>query len=119
MVFELKILTASYVILRGLNTTVWGGVEGAKKTKKIIKTNISSADFVIGTSHALEDFACNNIVCASIDVMGIVSTAVGLVLRNIFFIKHLTVITGSVTVKYFCKKYNTFRRCTIAAGKRD
>ena len=122
MVFGSKIVGATYDILRGVNTTVWGGVEGAEKVGAIVKTGISGADVVIGTSHALEDFACNDVFCGTIDVVGSVSSAVGLVLGNIPATQHLTVITGSVTVgcrsvRYYCKKYGTFWGCTVAAGQ--
>lgn len=127
MVFKWKIVGATYDILRGVNATLWGGVEGAEKegaekVGKIVKTGISGADVVIGTSHALEDFGCNDLVCGTIDVVGSVSSAVGLVLGNIPATKHLTVITGSVTVgcrsvRYYCKKYGTFWGCTVAAGQ--
>jgi hypothetical protein len=122
MVFGSKIVVATYDILRGVNATVWGGVEGAEKVGKIVKTGISGADIVIGTSHALEDFGCNDVVCGTIDVVGSVSSAVGLVLGNIPATKHLTFITGSVTVgcrsvRYYCKKYGTFWGCTVAVGQ--
>ena len=122
MIVESKILGASYDILRGINATVGGGVEEVEKVGKIVKTGISGADVVIGTSHALEDFGCNDVVCGTIDVVGSVSSAVGLVLGNIPATKHLTFITGSVTVgcrsvRYYCKKYGTFWGCTVAAGQ--
>lgn len=122
MIFKSKIVTVTYDILRGVNATIWGGVEGAEKVEKIVKTGVSGADVVIGTSHALEDFACNDVVCGTIDVIGSVSSAVGLVLGNIPATKHLTFITGSVTVgcrsvRYCCKKYGTFWGCTVAAGQ--
>ena len=122
MIFGSKIVGATYDILRGANATVWGGVEGAEKVGKIVKTGISGAYIVIGTSHALEDFGCNDVVCPAIDVVGSVSSAVGLVLGNIPATKHLTFVTGSVTVgcrsvRYYCKKYGTFWGCTVAAGQ--
>lgn len=122
MVLGTKLVTVSYDILRGINTTVWGGVEGAEKVGKIVKTGLSGADVVIGTSHALEDFTCNDYVCASLDVIGCVSSTVGLVIGNIPSTKHLTLITGSITVgcrsvRYYCKNYGTFWGCTIAAGE--
>ena len=46
-------------ILRGINATVWGGVDGAEKVGTAIKTGISVADVTIETSQALEDFAYN------------------------------------------------------------
>ena len=109
-------------ILRGLNATIWGGVQEGEKVSKIVKTGISGADVVIGTSHALEDFSCNDVFCASLDVIGSVSSAVGLVLGNIPSTKHLTSITGCVTVgcrsvRYYCKSYGTFWGCTAAVGK--
>eukprot|EP00548_Thalassiothrix_antarctica_P010915 CAMPEP_0194158578 /NCGR_PEP_ID=MMETSP0152-20130528/76766_1 /TAXON_ID=1049557 /ORGANISM="Thalassiothrix antarctica, Strain L6-D1" /LENGTH=125 /DNA_ID=CAMNT_0038867943 /DNA_START=29 /DNA_END=403 /DNA_ORIENTATION=+ len=97
MVFGSKIVSVIYDILRGVNAIVWGGVEGAEKVGKIVKTGVSGADVVIGTSHALEDFGCNDTVCGTIDVVGSVSSAVGLVLGNIPATKHLTLITCSVT----------------------
>ena len=121
MAFGSKIIIVTYDILRGLNQTVWGGVQGANKVSKIVKSGVSGADIVIGTSHALEDFTCNDIVCCTIDIVGSVSTAVGLVLGNIEATKPLTLITGSVTVgcrsiRYYCKNYGTFWGCTVAAG---
>lgn len=122
MAFGSKIIRVTYDILRGVNATVWGGVEGAEKVGTIVKTGLSGTDIIIGTSHALEDFGCNDVVCGSLDVIGCVSSAVGLVIGNIPTTKHLTVITGSVTVgcrsvRYYCKKYGTFWGCTVAAGQ--
>ena len=122
MVFGSKIATVTYDILRGVNATAWGGPAEAEKVGKIIKTGISGADVVIGTSHALEDFGCSDVVCGTIDVVGSVSSAVGLVLGNIPATKHLTFITSSVTVgcrsvRYYCKNYGTFWGCTVAAGQ--
>lgn len=120
--FGSKIAGATYDILRGVNATVWGGVEEAEKVGRIVKTGLSGADVVVGTSHALEDFSCNDYVCGSLDVIGSVSSAVGLVLGNIPSTKHLTIITGSITVgcrsiRYYCKSYGTFWGCTVAAGQ--
>ena len=80
---------------------------------EIVKTGLSGADIVIGTSDALIDFGCNDYVCGSLDVIGRVLSAVGLVLGNIPATKPLTSITGSVTVgcravRYYCKNYGTF-----------
>ena len=120
--FGSKIATATYDILRGVNATIWGGVEGAEKVEKIVKTGISGADIVIGTSHALEDLSCNDYVCGTLDIMASASSAAGLVLGNIPATKHLTLVTGSVTigcrsVRYYCKNYGTFWGCTVAAGQ--
>ena len=122
MGFSSKITGVTYDVLRGVNATVWGGVEEAEKVGKIVKTGLSGADVVIGTSHALEDFGCQDYVCGSLDIIGSVSSTVGLVLGNIPATKHLTLITGSVTVgcrsvRYYCKKYGTFWGCTVAAGQ--
>jgi hypothetical protein len=119
--FGAKMARLSYDILRGLNTTVWGGVKEAEKVGVIVKSGLSGADLIVGTSNALEDLSCNDLVCASLDILGTVSTAVGLVLGNLPPTKHLTVITGSVTVgcrsvRYYCKTYGTFWSCTAAAG---
>ena len=120
--FKSKFVTVTYDILQGVNATIWGGVSEATKVNRIIKTGVSGADVVIGTSHALEDLACNDYVCGSLDVIGSVSSAVGLVLGNISATKHLTLVTGSVTigcrsVRYYCKNYGTFWGCTVAAGQ--
>ena len=120
--FGTKIIGVSYDMLRGINATVWGGVENAEKVGKIVKTGLSTADVVIGTSHALEDFTCNDVVCGTLDVVGSVSSTVGLILGNIPATKHLTFVTGSVTVgcrsiRYYCKNYGTFWGCTVAAGQ--
>ena len=60
MVLGSKILGTTYDILHGINATVWGGVAEADKVGKIVQTGISGADWVIGTSHAFEDFQCND-----------------------------------------------------------
>ena len=117
-----EIAKTTHDILRGVNATIWGGVEEAEKVGKIVKTGVSGADVVIGTSHALEDYACQDYVCCSIDVLGSISSTVGLVLGNIPTTKHLTLVTGSVTVgcrtiRYYCKNYGTFWSCTVAAGQ--
>ena len=122
MVFGSKIAGVTYDILRGVNATVWGGVDEAAKVGKIVKTGVSMGDVVIGTSHALEDFSCNDFVCGSLDVIGSVSSLVGLVVGNIPATKKLTRITGSITVgcrsvRWYCKNYGTFWGCTVAAGK--
>lgn len=117
-----QIFKTTYDILRGVNATIWGGVEQSEKVGQIVKTGVSGADVVIGTSHALEDFGCQDYVCGSLDILGSVSSTVGLVLGNIPSTKHLTVITGSVTVgcrtvRYYCKNYGTFWGCAVAAGQ--
>ena len=118
--FGSKIADVTYDILKGVNATVWGGVKEAGKVGKIVKTGLSGADVVVGVSHSLEDFACKDFVCLGFDVIGSVSSTVGLVLGNIPRTKHLTIITGSVTVgcrsvRYYCKNYGTFWGCTVAA----
>ena len=117
-----RIAGDAYDVLRGINATVWGGVEEAEKVGKIVKTGLSGADAVIGTSHAIEDISCNDYVCGSLDIIGSVSSAVGLVIGNIPATKHLTVITGSVTlgcrsIRYYCKRYGTAWGCTVAVGQ--
>lgn len=119
--FGTKIVGAVYDILRGVNTTIWGGVQEAEKVGKIVKGGLSGADVIIGTSHAMEDFACNDFVCGSLDVIGSLSSAVGMVVGNIPQTKSLTYITGSVTVccrsvRYYCKNYGTFWGCTAAVS---
>lgn len=118
----IKIIDTTYDILRGVNATVWGGVEGAEKVGKIVKTGASGADIIIGTSHALEDFGCQDYVCGSLDVIGSLASGIGLIVGNIPSTKHLTVVTGSVTVccrsvRYYCKNYGTFWGCTAAVGQ--
>lgn len=34
-----------------------------------MKTGLSGADIVIGTSHALEDFGFNDVVCGSLNII--------------------------------------------------
>jgi hypothetical protein len=120
--FGQKILRVTYDIVRAVNATLWGGIEGAEKAGKIVKTGVSGADIVIGTSHAIEDFGCNDPVCGTLDIVASVSSAVGLVLGNIPSTQHLTSITGSVTVgcrsvRYYCKTYGTVWGCTVVAGQ--
>ena len=51
--FGIKIARSALDILKGINATVWGGVEKAEKVEKIVKTGIFGADVLIGTRHAL------------------------------------------------------------------
>jgi hypothetical protein len=119
--FVTKIVGVPYDILRGINATLWGGVDEAEKVGKIVKTGLSGADVLIGTSHTLEDASCGDYVCATLDVIGSVSSAVGLVLGNLPTTKRYTYITGSVTVccrtvRWYCKKYGTFWGCVASVG---
>jgi hypothetical protein len=109
-------------IARGVNQTVWGGAEGVKKTSEIVKTGLSGADIIIGTSHALEDAYCGDYICSAIDVVGCVSSAAGMVLGNLPATKKFTRVTGSLTVacrtvRWYCKNHGTFWGCTIAAAE--
>ena len=114
------ILVLTRDILKGANSTVWGGAEGVAKASKIVKTGLSGADVVIGVSHTLEDVSCSDYVCAGISAAASVSSTLGLILGNIDSTKSLTVVTGSITVgcrtvRYYCKNYGTFWGCTVAA----
>ena len=105
-----------------ITITLWGGVDEIAKVGKIVKTGLSGADVIVGTSHALEDFGCQDYVCGSLDIIGSISSTVGLVLGNIPTTKHLTLITCSVTVgyrsvRYYYKNYGTFWGCTVAASQ--
>ena len=118
----MKVVKLTYDILRGINSTIWGGKDGIEKVEKTVKSGLAGADVVIGTSHALEDFACNDPICGTLDVLGSVSSAVGLVIGNIPRTKHLTVVTGSVTIscrsiRYYCKKYGTYWGCLASVGE--
>ena len=120
--FGSKIAGATLDILRGVNAAVWGGAQEAEKVGKIVKTGLSGTDVVIGASHALEDFACNDYICGTIDIVGSLSSSVGLVLGNISSTKHLTLVTGSVTVacrsvRFYCKNYGTFWGCSAVIGQ--
>jgi hypothetical protein len=72
-----------YDTMRGLNQTIWNGEVGAKKVETIVKTGLSGADVVIGASHAMEDIACNDKICSTLDIIASVSSAVGMVLGNL------------------------------------
>lgn len=117
-----EIVVLTYDMFRDLNQTFWGSKEKAEAGVKSIQNGITGADVIIGTSHALEDFACNDPFCGTLDVVGSVSSALGLVLGNIPSTQHLSRITCSVTigcrsVRYYCKNYGTFWGCTVAAGQ--
>jgi hypothetical protein len=53
MGFGFKIIRVIYNTLLEANTVVWGVVQGVLKVGTIVKTVLSTADVVIGTSHAL------------------------------------------------------------------
>ena len=96
-------------ILRGINQTVWGGADEAKKVSSIVKTGLSGTDAIVGVSHAIEDFACQDHICFTLDCIGSASSTTGIILGNIPATKHLTVVTGSITftcrsIRYICKR---------------
>lgn len=89
---------------------------------RIVKTGVSGADLVIGTSDALEDFACDDKFCCALDIIGHVLSAAGLLLGNTQPTKPLTLVIGFVTVgcrvvRYYCNNYGTFWGCTVAVGQ--
>ena len=73
-----KIAGATYDILRGINATVWGGTEEAAKVGRIVKGGLSGTDIVLGANFAVEDFQCNDMFCGTLDVVGCLSTTVGI-----------------------------------------
>jgi len=106
-------------ILRGLNQTIWGGVEGTEKVSTSIKSGISGVDTIVGISHAIEDFTCQDYICFSLDCIGSTSSAAGIVLGNIPATKKLTTVTTAITItcrgiRYICKRYGLAWSCTVA-----
>lgn len=106
-------------ILRGVNQTVWGGAEGVEKVSTSVKSGISATDTIVGVSHAIEDFACKDYICFSLDCIGSASSAAGMVLGNIPATKPLTKVTVAITVtcrgvRYICKRYGLAWSCAIA-----
>lgn len=117
-----EIFKLSKDILRGVNTTVWGGVEGAEKTATIIKATLASSDAVIGVSWAIEDYQCQDHICGTLDIIGSISSVATLVLGNLPGTKQFTIVTATITgtartVRLYCKNYGTVWGCTVAAGK--
>ena len=92
--------------------------------EKSVKTALSGAkdaNVIIGTSHALEDFTCNDPICGTLEVIGSLSTGLGLVLGNIPMTKKYTPYTTSVTVccrsvRAYCKNYGTYWGCVTSAA---
>ena len=108
-------------ILRGVNQTVWGGAAGVEKVSTMVKTGIAGSDACIGVSHAIEDYQCQDMVCFSLDLIGSVSSSIGIVVGNIPATKHLTLVTTPVTivcrsVRGYCKKYGTMFGCAVSVG---
>ena len=106
-------------ILRGINQTVWGGAEGTQKVATIVKTGASGTDAIVGVSHAMEDYACQDYICFTLDVIGSTASTAGIVLGNIPATKKFTAVTGSVTcvcrgVRYICKQYGLSWGCHVA-----
>ena len=106
-------------ILRGVNQTVWGGAEGAKKVSTVVKTGLSGTDTIVGISHAIEDFSCQDYICFSLDCIGSASSATGIILGNIPATKPYTVVTSSITltcrgVRYICKRFGLAWSCHLA-----
>ena len=107
-------------ILKGLNSTYWGGAEGVEKAATIVKSTVTSTDVIIGTSWALEDLQCQDYVCCAFDVIGCTSSSIGFVLGNIPRTKKYTAVTTTITatcrgVRIYCKNYGTFWGCAAAA----
>jgi hypothetical protein len=97
--------------------TVWGVLKRPKK----LESGLTIADIGVGTSHTLEDLACQDYFCTTMDIIATVSTAVGAYLGNHPDPKNrkLTRLTGSITtraraIKWYCKNYVTFWGCTVA-----
>ncbi len=86
--FGLEIAKTTLDIAKGVNTTVWGGIESAEKVSIGVKTGLSAADDIIGTSHAIEDISCG-----TLDVIGSVSSTSGIVFARILGLKQYTSIT--------------------------
>jgi hypothetical protein len=117
-----KFIGACTDVVKGVNATVWGGVEQAEKVGKIVKTGGSAADTIIGVDLALKDCARGDYFCTGLDVIGTICSATGMVLGNLPATKHLTVYTGSITVccrtvRIYCQKYGTFWGCAAAVGQ--
>lgn len=117
-----EFLKTSVDILKDGNYNVWGGVEVPQKVRTIVKTSLSEADLVIRTSHALDDFAFNDKVCWTLDIVRYGSSGISRVLGKIPAIKKLTIVTGSGTLGYrairvYWKRYGLFCGCTVAAGE--
>ena len=81
--FDRKITKTTYDILRGANATIWGGGESAEKVEKITKTRLSAVDALIGLDLALKDCTRGDYFCATIHLIGALSTATGMVFGNI------------------------------------
>jgi hypothetical protein len=75
-----EIIVLTYDIFRSVNQTFWGNKEKAEQGARSIKNGLTGADVIIGTSYAFEDFTYNDNICGTLDVVGSVSSAVGLVL---------------------------------------
>ena len=108
-------------ILRGVTQTALGGAEGAQKVSTSIKAGISGTDTIVGISHAIEDFACKDYICFSLDCIGSTSSAAGIVLGNIPATKKLTTVTTAITItcrgiRYICKRYGLAWSCTVAVS---
>ena len=76
-------------------------VENSQKIKKVATISISRSYIAIRTSHVLEDFAYNDPIYGTIDVIGSVSSTLGLILGNIPITKKYTTYTtvGCRTVR--------------------
>lgn len=77
-------------------------------------------DTIVEIRHALENITCVDRVCATIDLLGSVSSALCIVIENISATKHFTVITNSVTVcyrlvRYYLNNYGKIWGCAISA----
>jgi hypothetical protein len=85
-------------ILKGTNTRIWGGVKEAEKVGTIVKGDLCLGDSFIGVTHAAEDISCGDYVCATLDVVGSLSSSLSIVLGNIPKTKSLTKVTGVLTI---------------------
>jgi hypothetical protein len=114
-----EILVLTRDIVKGLNATIWGGIENAEKVGKIVTTGLTGADIVVGTSHTLKDLAWKDYFCTTMDIIATISTAVGAYLGNHPDPNTKKLTVGARTIRWYCRKYGTFWGCTAALTDGD
>lgn len=96
--FGIKTAKATLDILKGVNATV------------LVQVSL------LLTFLLLKDFTCKDYICGTLDIIGSVSSLVGIILVNLPATKPLTYYTSSLTfgcrlVRYRCKYLGGFWGC--------
>lgn len=67
MLFSSK--DVAFDVIKGVNTTGWGGVQEVGKVGKIVKRSLFETGTIISAIRAFKDFGCQDYVCGNLDII--------------------------------------------------